>query len=82
MLSYIVSASKASDFFLLHFVPVYHVPDHRVLAEPHSGDSSSNCVFTSLRVELPLMSWEFGVGFQQRMHRRRDKKAPDKSSQA
>lgn len=71
---------KPLFFFLLHFFSVYHVLDHSVLAEPHSGHSSSYCVFTSPRVEFPLISWEFGVGFQQRMHRRRDKKAPDKSS--
>lgn len=80
MQSYIVSTSKAAVFFLLHFLSVYHVLDHSVLAEPHSGHSSSYCVFTSPRVEFPLISREFGVGFQQRMHRRRDKKAPDKSS--
>lgn len=80
VLSFIVSASKATDFFLLHFLSVYRDPNHSMLAEPHSGDSSSYCVFTSPRVELPSIPWEFGVAFQQRMHRRRDKKTFDKSS--
>lgn len=88
MQSHIVSASKATDFFVLHFLCVYYVTDHSVLAEPHSGDSSTNCVFTSLRVELPLMTWEFGVGFSRRCTGGEIRKhlirvhRPDKSSAA
>lgn len=54
MLSYIVSASKATDFFLLHFLSVCHVPDHSVLAESHSGDSSSCLCFQITKRRAPI----------------------------
>lgn len=53
--------------------------DHIVLADLHSGDATSFGAFTS-RMELPLITMGAGVGFQHSMHRRRDKRVPDKSS--
>lgn len=70
---------KSHWFFLLHFLSVHHVPKNTLCLPSHTWESPPAVVLSHPEWSSHWSRWEFGVGFQHRMHSRRDKRAPDKS---